>query len=715
MRRFCCLFLASFLFCLAAVSAREGMWMPPLLAQQAAAMRAAGLRIPVDALYNPNGTGLNNAVVRFGGGCTGEMISPEGLLLTNHHCGYGTVQGLSSAAKDYFAHGFWAMNPGEEIPCPGLTVSFVRKMDNVTSVVLEGVTDLMPETERDSAIARNTRFVEALYRNNHPGMDATVSSYYNGNEYWISLVEVFRDVRLVGFPPNGIGQFGGDTDNWSWPRHTGDFALFRVYANAANKPAEYTPSNKPYKPVKFFTINAKGIKEGDFTMVYGFPGMTQEYLAASQVAQIADIIDPIRIEVRTARLAAWTQKMQADRNIFLQYTSKRAGVANGWKKWQGEVLGLREANVVSRRREAENKFQYWAQQDTTLPYADNLLAQIDANVARANEALPAEIYFQEAVLGIELVTRGAVLDRLATALQNGGQEADLKKAVGDWESFYKNYDPATDRAVFDTLMPLFFARAGAYVPEYFRKELARHNGNFGAWSAEIYSKSLAADRARFASLMEEGVNASPARLQNDPALLLYRAAMQTRKEEIAPVLAEAQKRLVVLSRLHRKAQRVADPGRAWYPDANSILRLAYGQVKGIDPQGPAPYSFQTYLSEALAKDNPEVAEFRVPQKLKDLYATHNFGRWSVGKRKDVPIAFIADNHTTGGNSGSPVLNARGELIGTNFDRIWEGTMSDLQFDEARCRNISVDIRYTLFVIEKFGGAGWLLKEMKIVR
>ncbi len=712
MRRFSCLLLASFLFCVAAVSAREGMWLPPLLSQQAAALRAAGLQIPVDALYNKNGDGLNNAVVRFGGGCTGEMISAEGLLLTNHHCGYGTVQGLSSAAKDYFAHGFWAMNKGEEIPCPGLTVSFVRKMDNVTSVVLEGVTEAMPEAERDSIIARNSRFVEDLYKGNHPGMDATVSSYYNGNEYWISLVEVFKDVRLVGFPPNGIGQFGGDTDNWMWPRHTGDFSIFRVYANSDNKPADYQRNNKPYQPVKYFTLNAKGVKEGDFTMVYGFPGMTQEYLAASQVAQIADIIDPIRIEVRTARLAAWTQKMQADRNVFLKYTSKRAGVANGWKKWQGEVLGLREANVVARRREAENKFQYWAQRDTTLPYADNLLSQIQANVAQGNQVLPAEVYFQEAVLGIELITRGAVLDRLVTALQNGGKEADLKKAIGDWEGFYKNYDAPTDRAVFDTLMPLFFARAGSYVPEYFRKELKRY-GSFRAWSADVYNRSVVADPDRFAALVKEGTGASASRLLADPALLLYRATLQTRRNEIAPVLASAQQRLTILSRRYLQAQRIAAPNRAWYPDANGTLRLAYGQVKGIDPEGPAPYSFQTFLSEALAKDNPEVAEFRAPQKLKNLYAAYDFGRWGNGK--DVPLAFIADNHTTGGNSGSPVLNANGELIGTNFDRIWEGTMSDLQFDESRCRNISVDIRYTLFIIEKFGGAGWLLNEMKIIR
>ncbi|RYD52319.1 MAG: S46 family peptidase [Sphingobacteriales bacterium] len=714
MKRFLVLFSSLLLGCIFQVSAREGMWLPPLLSGQAAAMRSAGLQIPVSELYNERGTGLNEAVVRFGGGCTGELISGNGLLLTNHHCGYGTVQGLSSAANDYFARGFWAMKPGEEIPCPGLTVAIVRRMENVTDVILNGLPDALPETTRDSIISQRIRNLEASYRNSNLGLEPSVSAYYNGNQYWVSLMEVFRDIRLVGFPPNGIGQFGGDADNWMWPRHTGDFSMFRVYAGADNKPADYNRSNKPFKPRRFLTLNAKGVKEGDFTMVYGFPGATQEYLAATQIAQIADITDPIRIEARSARLAAWTQHMQANRNVFLQYTSKRAGVANGWKKWQGEVQGLKAANVVAKRRETENRFQYWTQSDTSLPYADDVLSRINANINEANRVLPAEIYFQEAVLGVELIARGAVLDRMATALQTTDPAKELQKAVAGWEGFYKNYDSGTDQAVFDKLMPLFFSRVPeAFIPDVFRSQLARYHGNFREWSAELYSQSIAAGRNRFEAFLKEATPASLSQLQADPALQLYRAAMQTRRTAIAPVLAAAQQRLTTLSRLHRKAQIAADSAAIAYPDANSTLRLAYGQVKGIDPDGPAPYSYQTFLSEAIAKDNPQVAEFQVPQKLKTLYASRDFGRW--GNKTNVPVAFIADNHTTGGNSGSPVLNTKGELIGTNFDRIWEGTMSDLYFDPSRSRNISLDIRYTLFVIEKFGGAGWLLNEMKIVR
>jgi hypothetical protein len=693
--------------------AKEGMWLPPTLSSRAADLRNSGLQIPVDALYNNEGTGLNNAVVLFGKGCTGEMISPQGLVLTNHHCGYGTVQGLSTAAKDYFANGFWAMNRSQEIPCPGLTVTFVRKMENVTAKVLVDVADTLGDDARDSIIAVRVRGLEKGYRYAYPGLEASIKPYYNGNQYWVSVTETFRDVRLVGFPPNGIGQFGGDTDNWMWPRHTGDFSMFRVYSGKDNKPADYATGNIPYKPKKYFTINAKGYKEGDFTMVYGFPGTTQEYLAASQIDQVANIVDPVRIEVRTARLAAWTKRMTADRNVFLQYTSKRAGVANGWKKWQGELQGLKEANVVSHRRDRESQYQSWAAADETLPYADAVLSRIQANTAASDSALKAELYFQEAVMGIELLSRGAVLDRIMTALKGSGDAKALATAAGDWEGFYKNYDPETDRQVFDTLMPLFVRRAPGYVPLVFRQQLIRHDGDYSSWSRYLYANSIAADRERFATFLKSATRADMARLQADPVLQLYRSVQEARRTRIAPVLAQSQDRLETLSRLYMKAQMQADTLRTFYPDANLTLRLAYGQIKGIDPQGPAGYSYQTNLDEAIAKNNPNVAEFAVPEKLKTLYAKKDYGRWKVGN--SVPIAFIADNHTTGGNSGSPVLNARGELIGTNFDRIWEGTMSDLQFDPTRSRNISLDVRYTLFIIEKFGGAGWLLNEMNIIR
>lgn len=696
-----------------AASAKEGMWLPPTLKSREADMKNMGLDIPVEMLYNDNGTGLNNAVVLFGKGCTGEIISSKGLLLTNHHCGYGTVQGLSSKEKDYFAHGFWAMNMQQEIPCPGLTVTFIRKMENVTGNILGGLNDTLRESARDSIIAGRIKSLEKGYRFTS-GLDATIKPYYNGNQYWVIITETFRDIRLVGFPSNGIGQFGGDTDNWMWPRHTGDFSMFRVYAGAGNKPADYNRNNKPYQAKQFFTINAGGYKEGDFTMVYGFPGITQEYISSNQLNQVYSIVDPIRIDARTKRLDVWTRHMQQDRDVFLKYTSKRAGVANGWKKWQGEVRGLELNNVVGRKRESERKFQSWAAADTALPYADNLLARIQANTGAADSLLKVNEYINEALMGVELVQQGAALDRLLQASMISDETTmrdSVKKLAATWNGFFKNYDAATDRDVFEVLMPLFFEKCPQYVPKELRDMLARHGGDYTQWATSVYRKSLAADEDRLDGWAQSADRESTGRIMGDPAWQIYQAVQKLRRERIAPVLSAYYERMGTLNRLYTKSQ-MEQGTRQLYPDANLTLRLTYGKVKGIDPDGPAGYSFQTNLDEAIAKDNPEVAEFTVPAKLKELYNRKNYGRWKAGNT--VPLAFIADNHTSGGNSGSPVLNARGELIGTNFDRIWEGTMSDLYFDPNLCRNISVDIRYTLFIVEKFGGAGWLLKEMKIV-
>ncbi len=694
------------------------MWLPPLLKAREAEMKAMGLKIPVEALYATNGSGLNSAVVRFGTGCTGEMISGQGLLLTNHHCGYGTVQGLSTRQADYFAAGFWAMNNAQEIPCPGLTATFVRRMENVTSRVLAGLHDTLHGPARDTVVASRVADLEARYKAVNPGMEASIRPYYNGNEYWVQVTETFRDVRLVGFPPNGIGQFGGDTDNWMWPRHTGDFSLFRIYADSANKAADYARTNKPYNPKKFFTINAGGYKEGDFTMVYGFPGQTQEYLSSPQLAQTQQIIDPIRVDVRTRKLGVWTERMAADRDVFLKYTSKRAGVANAWKKWQGELRGLRLNDVVGLKRAEENTFTRWAAADQTAPWADVLLPQMQALSAASDTAIKVETYLQEAVLGVELISQAAALERLLGAVRSRSADS-VKKIAAAFAPFFKNYDPGTDEAVFATLMPHFFSEAPDYVPAAWRAELQGHNLDFGAWARSIWSTSILADPIRFSAFVEAP---DAYRLQSDPALKLFRAVQQLRRERVYPVLQNYNASMAVLNRLYMDALMRSDTGnKDFFPDANSTLRLAYGRVKGIDPDGPAPYSFQTNLDEAIAKNNPAVEEFRVPEKLKTLHAREDFGRWgakgigAAGEGETVPVAFIADNHTTGGNSGSPVLNARGELIGTNFDRIWEGTMSDLYFDPRLSRNISLDVRYTLFVIDKFGGAGWLLKEMKIAR
>lgn len=692
--------------------AKEGMRIPATLSKAEKEMIAEGLEIPVSKLYNSRGTGLNNAVVLFGRGCTGEIISSEGLLLTNHHCGYGTVQGLAKPGADYFADGFWAKNREQELPCPGLTVTFIRSMEEVTSRILANIPLELNEKSRDSIISVRIKTLEGGFRYTSK-MDAQIRAFANGNQYWVFLSETFKDIRLVGFPPNGIGQFGGDTDNWSWPRHTGDFSMFRVYADSNNRPAPYSPANRPYHTDHYFTINTNGYQEGDFTMVYGFPAQTQEYVSSMQLAQVVNIIDPIRIEARTRRLDVWTRHMSADRNVFLQYTSKRAGVANGWKKWQGEVRGLKMNNAVEKKQAAEMRFQSWANSSNQALFARDLLSRMQVASASADAAVAANEHMREDLLGIELIAQGAELDKaLRVIAAMTGKPAQLlrdslQKLADAQNGFYKNYDAATDRDVFVALMPLFMEKANGYIPDYYSSELARNGSSYTEWADYVYTRSAVPQAAGLKALILSG---DPKKITEDPAWKLYAEMSQLRTERIAARLNAFNDSMQYLNRLYVKAQQMQKPAMELFPDANFTLRLAYGKVKGIDPDGDAAYSFQTDLDGAVAKHNPNLAEFTMPAKLLELQRTKDYG--SYGVQGTVPLAFIADNHTSGGNSGSPVLNARGELIGTNFDRIWEGTMSDFYFDPNRCRNITLDIRYTLFIIDKFGGAGWLLQEMK---
>jgi hypothetical protein len=694
-------------------TARKGMWMPPLLKNQEAEIAAAGLSIPVDMLYNADGTGLNNAVVLFGSGCTAEVISPKGLLLTNHHCGYGTVQGLSSKEKDYFANGFWAKNHEEELPCPGLSVTFIRRIENVSDRILTGLEDTLAEKARDSIIAIRIKNLSKGYKYT-TGYEVMIKPYYNGNEYWAILMEKYTDIRLVGFPPNGIGSFGGDTDNWMWPRHTGDFSIFRIYAGANNKPAPYSKDNKPYTTDRFLSINIGGYNEGDFTMVYGFPGTTQQYISSYQLNQVYTIIDPIRIEARTILLDTWAKNMDASRDVFLKYTSKHKRIANGWKKWQGEVRGLRLNNVPEKKAGYEFQFQGWASMDESLPYADNLLSRIGAISLASDNAIKAEEYIREAVMAVELVKQGGELNKMLSVFRSGLTGSmlsdSLTKLGKRWGGFYKNYDAATDKDVFVAMMPLFFEKCPEYVPALYKAQYNRHGADYGKWANYVFSSAVT-DKEKLDKLTASTASADSLNIVTDPAWILYNAISQLKAERVDPVLSVYYDQMKYLNRLYMKAQMTLDKQTKFFPDANLTQRLTYGNVKGIDPDGPAGYSYQTNLDEAIAKHNPAVEEFDIPEKLRQIHKEKDFGRWVVNGT--VPIAFIASNHTTGGNSGSPVLNARGELIGLNFDRIWEGTMSDLYFDPNLCRNISVDIRYVLFIVEKYGEAGWLLDELRL--
>ncbi len=702
------------LFSTTVAIAKEGMWLPPTLKNHERDMKAAGLQIAIDEIYNNNGTGLNNAIVLFGKGCTGEIISPKGLVLTNHHCGYGSAQALSSPEKDYFANGYWAKNLQEELPCKGLTVTFIRKIENVTDRILAGIDDTLSDAVRDTIVKQRIAQAEKEIAA-ATGMDALIKPYFKGNQYWVAISETYRDIRFVGFPPNSIGAFGGDEENWMWPRHTGDFSIFRVYAGADNKPADYNVANKPYEAPKYFNINISGYKEGDFTMVYGFPGTTNQYISSYALKHVYEIADPISIEARTRRLDVWTKYMSGDRDIFIKYTSKRAGVANGWKKWQGEVTGLKLNNATGKKETYEKQFQTWANNDKSLPYASTLLPKMKVAAEAADNVVYDDMYIREAVLGIELIGQGAVIEKMLGCMRagiNGGALTDtLKKMAAAQSGFYKNYDAATDKDVFKTLMTLYFSKCAKSMPAYYEQTYKQHNQDISAWGNDIYLKSMLTSQEKLSQWAEKATATDSILIQNDPAYMLYDAIMKLRKEKIMPSLTSYNNTMRYLERLYMKAQMTYDKKRDFYPDANLTLRLTYGQVKGLDPDGPATYSYMTTLSDVVAHDNPNSDIFRVPAKLKELHSKKDYGRWGV--KGVMPVAFVASNHTSGGNSGSPVLNAKGELIGTNFDRAYEGTMSDYYFDPNRCRNISVDIRYTLFVIEKFGGAGWLIDEMSI--
>ncbi len=710
------LFIATIIFSQYRVLAKEGMWIPATLKNHEADMRAMGLEIPVEKLYNDNGTGLNNAVVLFGRGCTGELISSKGLVLTNHHCGYGSVQGLSSADKDYFANGFFAGSMKEEIPCKGLTVTFIRRMENVTDKIIAGISDTLADNLRDSIVMHHIAAVEKEFAaKTH--LDATIKPYFQGNQYWVAITETYRDIRLVGFPPNGIGAFGGDVENWMWPRHTGDFSMFRVYAGADNKPADYSSANQPYRADQFFSINTSGYKEGDFSMVYGFPGTTQEYISSYELKQVYAIADPISIEARTRKLDVWTKHMDWSRDNFLKYTSKRAGIANGWKKWQGEVEGLKVNNAEGKKQTYEKTFQQWADKNTSMPYARTILTRMSTTAAPVYQLLYMDQYIKECPLAVELIQQGAALEKLANCYRLHLSAKDLsdtlKKVAAGIEPFYKNYDAATDKDVFITLMALYLQKNGNRLPDYYKAQYIAHNQDIQAWAEDVYSTSMFTSLARLDSFISGAKADDTTKLYADPAWQLYFSVAATRKDKISPVLKEYYSQMRYLDRLYMKAQMMKEKNKTFYPDANLTLRLSYGPVKGLDPDGPVKYSYQTTIGEVIALDDSTSDIFKVPKKLKDLYNNKDFGRWGVNGT--VPVAFIAANHTSGGNSGSPVLNGKGELIGTNFDRAYEGTMSDYYFDPARCRNISVDIRYTLFIVEKFGGAGWLIDEMNLVK
>ena len=694
-----------------AAKADEGMWLPSLISQRIADMQSKGFRLDADDIYDINQASLKDAVVLFGRGCTGELVSAEGLLLTNHHCGYSQIQQHSSVEHDYLKDGFWAMNRDEELPNKGLTVSFLDRMEDVTGIILKGYDSKMTEEERVALVKKNSEALIAEATKDGNGLRATVEALYYGNQYFLFVYREYSDVRLVGAPPSSIGKFGGDTDNWMWPRHTGDFSMFRIYADKDNNPAPYSEDNVPYKPKKFFRISTKGVQEGDFTFIYGFPGSTKEYIHSEGVRYIEEVSDPHKIALRTLRLDIMNRHQSQSQKVRIQYSSKNASVSNAWKKWQGEAKGIKKMKTVSVKQEYEKQFAQWAKGTEY----EGLTDRIAALYAELEPYSYATDYYSETVRTVELANFAMSVARLF--VKNGdGYEFDPAKAASLAESFYKDWYLPIDKESFVAVMDSYEKNVPEdFKPEYYKEQMEKY-GNAAGWAEDMFTNSMFVDEAKVLAL----TSADRPAVMNDPAVRFFNEFLKWYSADVQPVTTRINRELDLAYRDYMRGQidyAEATEGKAgreaFYPDANLTLRVAYGHIKGYSPSDGVYYTPSSTIKGIMEKDNPDIFDYNIPQRLRDIYADKDYGRWT-DSTGEVPVCFIATNHTTGGNSGSPVINADGDLIGLNFDRVWEGTMSDIVFDPDICRNIALDVRYVLFLIEKIGGAGYLFDEMVFV-
>ncbi|MBE0663217.1 MAG: S46 family peptidase [Bacteroidales bacterium] len=702
------------------LTAIEGMWLPILLQQlNEKEMQQMGFRLTAEDIYSVNQNSMKDAIVIFGRGCTGEIISPEGLLLTNHHCGHGAIQRHSSLENDYLQDGFWAMNRSEELPNAGLTVTLLVRMEDVTQTILKGVNADMSEIMRDSIIRINIKALEKQSADSS-GYDAQIRPFYFGNEYYIFFTETFRDVRLVGAPPSNIGNFGGDTDNWMWPRHTGDFSLFRIYADENNKPADYSPDNVPYTPKYHFPISLKGVEKDDFTFVFGYPGRTQQYLPAVAVEGITEVSNPVAIKLRERRLETFQSAMNESQLVRIQYASKYAGVANGWKKMIGESRGIKRMEAIDKKREHEQEFMNWAASKPA--YEAKYGGIIPAFEAIYKHFIPLNLsrtYMSEAGLGIEMLRfagQFADLVRMSKDKKKPDEEKQkrllaLKNAA---DGFFKNYHEPIDKKIMAEMLEIYFSELNpVYHPEVLTELRAEFNNDFEALSNHAYEKSIFADPERLKNFLDNYKPRDHKKIERDVFYRLASGLNEHFRNNIAGSVQKYERQLDSLQRIYVQGLMEMQPERRFYPDANFTLRITYGKVDDYYPMDAVHYSHYSTIEGIMEKENPDIYDYVVEDRLKELYSNADYGRYADSDGQ-LRVCFIASNHTTGGNSGSPVLNADGHLVGINFDRNWEGTMSDLMYDPDMCRNISLDIRYCLFIIDKFAGAGHLVGEMSII-
>ena len=700
------------LLVLPAYAQQGGMWIPSLLeGMNEKEMKNLGMKMSAEDIYDVNNSSLKDAVPHFNGGCTSEVISPKGLLLTNHHCGFGEIQAHSTVENDYLTDGFWAMSLEEELPNPGMEVTFIVRIEDVTTQVLDGTTALTDEKAKLAKIQENiTRLNNTLPKESW--QESSIRTFYEGNQYMRFVTETYKDIRLVGAPPSSIGKFGSDTDNWVWPRHTGDFSLFRIYAGKDNKPAEYSQDNVPYVPKHYFPISIGGVKENDFTLVFGYPGRTTEYLPAVAVEQIVTSLNPAKIEVRDAALKVADSFMRKDNAIKIQYAAKYASIANYWKKWIGESQGLIKTNAVGIKKAYEKEFMQRVAKAGKQAEYGHLLADFEKNY---NEIAPyalARDYFMEVVLrNTELLCIGFRLYQLEQVYNARGEQSfndRRNNTVEGLEWIYKDFNKNVDEKIFEQLIALYATKS----PQQFLPQELK-NVDYKALTAEVYGQSKLTSYEGVKQLLEGDAKTVMGKLNEDRGYKLVKTLAEAFINNVNPAYEEINLKIAALQRTYMKAILELSPKDARiFPDANSTLRVTYGKVNGYAPRDAVYYEPVTYLDGVIEKYVPGDYEFDVPQKLIDLYNKKDYGPY--GENGKMPVCFIGTNHTTGGNSGSPAIDAKGNLIGLNFDRVWEGTMSDIHYDPSICRNIMVDMRYVLFIIDKYAGAKRLIDEMKIV-
>jgi len=704
--------LAFIVFTFFQSTAVEGMLIPSLIKAFEDDMKAMGMKLSAEDIYSVNQSSLKDAIVHFGGGCTAELVSGQGLLLTNHHCGYSQVQSHSSLENDYIKYGFWAKTQAEELANPGLTASRIVRIEDVTKAVFSGATGLTGPEYGERIEANIRDLIAAATDGNH--YEANIKAFNYGNEYYMIVQEVFKDVRLVGAPPSSIGKFGGDTDNWVWPRHTGDFSVFRIYAGADNKPAEYSTSNVPYKPLHFFPVSVKDRVPGEFTMVYGFPGTTEQHLSSEHLRYIMDIERPARIAMREQSLGVIDASMQSSDLLRIKYASKQARIANGWKKWIGQIGGLQTVDAIQIKLDREKEYNDRAAQSTEwqMKYSTVIseMNQLIADYKAYDFAYAMAVEYM--YVGAESFKRARDIEKFMVEYEDlvalGEVDDEIEKLRASAKGFFKDYDEETDRKIFIRTTEEYMSRMDAYgVSDILKAQLAEELAN------EIYSKSVLVNEERFEAFLNSLSDSTVAVfVENDPAYKLWTGLSSEFYQTIIPKVREFNGKMDQLLKIYVEGKLEMFPNQKHWADANSTMRITYGKLEGSAPHDGMKYTEHTTLDGIIAKNNTGKADFELLPDFRELAESKDYGGYD--QDGELWVCFTGSNHTTGGNSGSPVIDGEGNLMGLNFDRSWESTMSDFMFDADRCRNITVDVRYVLWIIDKYAGATNLIEEMTLI-